>query len=69
MKASSDDQNSFARRKPKFNPNMLVKLSSPLEMVKKEKEKETGLAKGKAPKEQVRMAKWDKTTGTVLERN
>lgn len=51
MEVSSDDQNSFARRKAKFNPNVLVKSSSPLEMMKKEKEEESRFAKEKAPKE------------------
>lgn len=50
MEASSNDQNSFARRKAKFNPNVLVKLSSPPEMMKKQKEEESRFAKEKAPK-------------------
>lgn len=48
MAASSGDQNSFARRKAKFNPTVLVKLSSLSEMMKKEEE-EGRFAEEKAP--------------------
>lgn len=48
MAASSGDQNSFARRKAKFNPTVLVKLSSLSEMTKKEEE-EGRFAEEKAP--------------------
>ena len=50
MEVSSNNQNSFARRKAKFNTNVLVKLSSPSEMMKKAKEEESRFAKEKAPK-------------------
>lgn len=53
VEVSGDDQNSFARRKAKFNPDVLVKLSSPSEMMKKEEE-ESRFAKEKAPKSRSR---------------
>lgn len=65
VEASSNDQNSFARRKAKFNPNVLVKLSSPPEMMKKQKEEESRFVKEKAPKSGSRS---QKGIGTLLQK-